>query len=382
VKALPVGTQVIPADGKWIIPGLIDAHVHAESDDGLKTMLNRGVTSVRLMAEDVAAARALAAASRERRDIPEVFPAAPIFTAKGGWWDQGEPADAHVDRFPTTAEAARAAVRKAKELGSTEIKLMLDDMSWCRAPKPPLPRMKPEVAKALIAEARRAGLRATVHAPKLADAKEALAVGATALAHGVIEPLDDATIAAMKKRSIFYIPTMDIFEFLADTRAFVDRVLSDPAVTKPGGLPKETIARYRTPEYSDGYRRRYPNFQNVKRNLPALRENLRRLHAAGVPVALGTDMWAFPGLGVSIEMDLYVEAGFSPLEALRSAAVTSARSLGIERDRGTLEPGKRADFLVLSEDPLRDVRNVRKISEIYKNGAKVGPIVADAAPAR
>jgi len=382
VKALPVGTQVIPADGKWIIPGLIDAHVHAESDDDLKTMLNRGVTSVRMMAEDVAAARALAAASRERRDIPEVFPAAPIFTAKGGWWDQGEPADAHVDRFPTTAEAARAAVRKAKELGSTEIKLMLDDMSWCRAPKPPLPRMKPEVAKALIAEARRAGLRATVHAPKLADATEAIADGATALAHGVIELLDEATIAAMKTRSIFYIPTMDIFEFLADTRAFVDRVLSDPAVTKPGGLPKETIARYRTPEYSDGYRRRYPNFENVKRNLPALRDNLRRLHAAGVPVALGTDMWAFPGLGVSIEMDLYVEAGFSPLEALRSAAVTSARSLGIERDRGTLDPGKRADFLVLSEDPLRDVRNVRKISEIYKNGAKVGPIVADAAPAR
>ena len=55
----------------------------------------------------------------------------------------------------------------------------------------------------------------------------------------------------------------------------MDRVLSDPAVTKPSGLPPETIARYRSPEYSDGYRRRYPNFENVKRSLPALRENLR-----------------------------------------------------------------------------------------------------------
>jgi imidazolonepropionase-like amidohydrolase len=383
VKALPAGTQVVTADGKWIIPGLIDAHVHAESDEDLKTMLNRGVTSVRLMAEDVAAAHALAVTSRESRDIPEVFPAAPIFTAKGGWWDQGEPADTRLDRFPKTAEAARGAVRKAKELGSTEIKLMLDDMSWCRAPKPPLPRMKPEVAKALIDEARRQGLRATVHAPKLADAKEAIADGATALAHGVIEPLDDATIAVMKKRSIFYIPTMDIFEFLADTRKFVDRVFSDPSVTQSiGGLPAETIARYRSPEYSDGYRRRYPNFESVKRSLFALRENLRRLHAAGVPVALGTDMWAFPGLGVSIEMDLYVEAGLSPLEALWSATFSSAQSLGIERDRGTLVAGKRADFLVLAEDPLRDARNVRKISEIYKQGAKVGPTVADAAPAR
>ena len=174
----------------------------------------------------------------------------------------------------------------------------------------------------------------------------------------------------IKKQSIFYIPTMDIFEFLADTRAFVDRVLSDPAVTAPEGLAKETVARYRSRDYSDGYRQRYPSFENVRKHLPALRENLRLLHAAGVPVALGTDMWAFPGLGVSIEMDLYVRAGLSPLEALRAATRTAARSLGVERDRGTLEAGKRADFLVLSDDPLRDVVNVRKISAIFKNGAR------------
>jgi imidazolonepropionase-like amidohydrolase len=376
VKTLPSGTQVITADGKWIIPGLIDAHVHAESEDDLKTMLNWGVTSVRLMTEDVAAAQKLARESIGRRDVPDVFPAAPIFTAKGGWWDQGEPSDRNLDRFPATPAQARAAVRKAKALGSGEIKLMLDDMSWCRDPKPPLPRMKPDVAKALIDEARRAGLRATVHAPKLADAKEAIAAGATALAHGVIEPLDGATIAVMKKRNVFYIPTLDIFEFLADTRAFVDRVFTDSLVTWPTrGLPKDVLARYRSKEYSDGYRQRYPNFENVKRRLPALRENLQKLHAAGVPVALGTDMWAFPGLGVSIEMDLYVNAGLSPLDAIRAATRTSARSLGIDDDRGTLEAGKRADFLVLSDDPLKDFRNVRRITDVYRNGKRVGPIV-------
>jgi len=392
VKALPAGTQVIPADGKWIIPGLIDAHVHAESDDDLKTMLKWGLTSVRLMAEDVAAAHALATASRERRDIPEVFPAAPIFTTKGGWWDQGEPADAHVDRFPTTAEAARAAVRKAKELGSTEIKLMLDDMSWCRAPKPPLPRMMADVAKALIDEARRQGLRATVHAPKLADAKEAIADGATALAHGVIEPLDDVTIAAMKKRSIFYIPTMDIFEFLADTRKFVDSVLAETGIADTQGatghgpswlqgwlLPR-TVQQYRSPEYSERYRDRYPNFENVKQRLPALRQNLKALQAAGVPVALGTDMWAFPGLAVSIEMKLYVGAGLTPLEAIRAATQTASRSLGIDRDRGTLEPGKRADFLVLTADPLQDVSGVRRIDGTWKAGVRVGPISGQRGP--
>ena len=84
-------------------------------------------------------------------------------------------------------------------------------------------------------------------------------------------------------------------------------------------------------------------------------------------------MWAFPGLGVSIELDLYVRGGMPPLEALRSATQTSARSLGLDGDRGTLAAGQRADFLVLSADPLLDVRNVRRIQDVYKNGRRSGP---------
>lgn len=369
LRALPAGTRVISAAAKWIVPGLIDAHVHAESDEDLKKMLRWGVTSVRLMAEDVAAAERMASDSRGRSDIPEVFPAAPIFTIKGGWWDEGNPPDSHLNRFPATPEEARAAVRRARELGSAEIKLMLDDMSWCRAPRPPLARVTADVAAALLGEARQSGMRSSVHAPNLADAKEAVADGATALAHGVLDVFDAGTIALMKSRPVFYIPTMDIFEFLADTRSFVDGVFSDPRAV--AGLPAETVKTYRGAAYADGYKARYPNFENIRAHLPALRENLRRLHAAGVPIALGTDMWAFPGLGVSIEMDLYVKSDIPPLEAIRSATQTAARSLGIDKDRGTLEPGKRADFLILDADPVKDVKNVRAISAIYKAGQPV-----------
>jgi imidazolonepropionase-like amidohydrolase len=373
LAALPPDAEVRDVSGKWIVPGLIDAHVHAESDDDLKTMLRWGVTTVRLMAEDVRTAKALEEASSKSDAIPDVFAAAPIFTAPGGWWDQGEPPGAGLDRTPSAPEAARRAARAAKELGSREIKLMLDDMGWCRDPIPRLSRMAPAVASALLSTASALGMRASVHAPKLADARAAIAGGATLLAHGVLDRLDRPTVEKMKSRPVYYVPTMDVFEFLADTRAFVDGVLKDPLVTRPGGLPAETVARYESKEYSDGYRRRYPNFENVRRRLPALRENLRRLHAAGVPVALGTDMWAFPGLGASIELDLFVKAGLSPLEALRAATQTSARSLGAGADRGTLEPGKRADFLVLSGDPLADVLNVRKIVDVYKRGRRVGP---------
>jgi imidazolonepropionase-like amidohydrolase len=386
LAALPADARVFTADGKWIVPGLIDAHVHAESDADLQTMLHWGVTSVRLMAEDVAGSQKLAAASRERKDIPEVFPAAPIFTVRGGWWGRDEPPDPNLDRFPATPDEARRSVRRARELGAAEIKIMLDDMAWCRAPLAALPKTSPQVLQALLDEAKAQGMRSIVHAPNLDDAKAAIAGGATALAHGVLEPIDEATIAAMKARPVSYVPTMDIFEFLADTHAFVWRTLGEPrrpvvagdgtSVSAPGfddWLLPPTLERYRSDAYAAGYRERYPNFDNVRRRLPALRENLRRLHAAGVPVALGTDMWALPGAAVSIEMDLYAAAGLSRLEALRAATRTAARSIGADADRGTLEKGKRADFVVLLDDPLGP-SSVRNIDGVWKGGVRVAPI--------
>ncbi len=365
---LPPGARVITGDGKWIVPGLIDAHVHAESDADLRTMLNWGITSVRLMAEDVAESQRLAAASRTRPDIPEVFPAAPIFTVRGGWWGRDEPPDANLNRFPSTIEEARGSVRRARQLGAAEIKVMLDDMAWCRAPLPALPKTSPEVLRALLDEARAQGLRAIVHAPNLGDAKAAIEGGATALAHGVLEPIDDATIAALKERPVFYVPTMDIFEFLADPRAFLGKTLDEPGFD--AWLLPATLERLRSDAYAAGYRERYPNFDNVKRRLPALRENLRKLHAAGVPIALGTDMWALPGAAIWVEMELNVAAGLTRIEALRSATQTAARSLSIDGDRGTLEKGKRADFLVLLSDPPMP----RDIEGVWKGGVRVAPM--------
>jgi imidazolonepropionase-like amidohydrolase len=237
--------------------------------------------------------------------------------------------------------------------------------------------MPAPVAAALLDEAAKLGMPSIVHAPQLADAAEAVNGGATALAHGVLDPIRGSMLETMKARRVFYVPTMDIYEFLADPRAFVDSVLADPRVSTPGrGLSAELIRRYRAPDYADGYKKRYPNFENVRRHLPALYGNIRALHEAGVPIALGTDMWAFPGLGVSIEMDLYVRAGLSPLDALRAATSTAARSMGVSAERGSLEAGKRADFLVLDADPVADVKNVRAIRDVYKAGARVprGPV--------
>ncbi|HEX4441519.1 MAG TPA: amidohydrolase family protein [Thermoanaerobaculia bacterium] len=372
IAALPPGTEVRNCEGKWIVPGLIDAHVHAESDRDLQTMLDWGITTVRLMEEDTAKAVDLSARSATRRDIPHVFAAAPIFTTKGGWWDQGQPADRNLNRFPATPDEARAAVRKAKALGTREIKVMLDDMAWCRAPKPPLPKVSRPVLEALLGEAQDLGLRAIVHAPNLEDAKAALAAGATSLAHGILDPLDDETLAFFRRKKVAYVPTMDIFEFLADPRRDLDRVLGPSGSEVERWLEPATVRRLRSREYSDHYREGYPNLEYVERHLPALRENVRKLKSVDALIGLGTDMWAYPGLAVSVEMDLYVRAGLTPIDALRAGTQGAAHSLGL-LDRGTLEPDRRADLLVLDADPLQDVRNVRRIAEMWKEGERVGP---------
>ena len=156
-----------------------------------------------------------------------------------------------------------------------------------------------------------------------------------------------------------------------ETSGTSERVLSDPMALRR--LPSDVATRYRAVDYAETYRERYPNYEFIRRRLPVLADNVRRLRAAGVPVALGTDMWAFAGLGVSIEMDCLARAGVPPLEVIRAASQTAARSLGLDADRGTLQTGKRADLLILTADPLRDVKNVRAIDAIYKNGEPASP---------
>ena len=358
--------KVIDGEGKWIVPGFVDAHVHVDSAADEKRMIRWGITAVRWMAEDVAASQKEAAKSRKTGMSPDLFPAAPIFTAPGGWW-AGEKPDRNLNRMPQNPDAARAAVRKAKALGTAEIKIMNDDMGWCRDPLPRLSQISPDVFSALVSEARTLGLRVSVHAPRLNDARSAVRAGATVLAHGVLdEPIDEATIAAMKAGGVFYVPTLDIYDFLADPNAFIGRALSDRRIRE--SLPRKTLDLYSSPAYFETYRRRYPNSSFVADHRKVADDNVARLQAAGVPVALGTDMWAFPGAGVHLELEDLVSAGLSPLDAIHAATLVSARSLGVEGERGSIEPGKRADFVLLENDPVNDVRNTRSIESVYKGG--------------
>jgi imidazolonepropionase-like amidohydrolase len=99
---------------------------------------------------------------------------------------------------------------------------------------------------------------------------------------------------------------------------------------------------------------------------------LHLLHAAGIPIVAGTDQ-AVPGYSLHRELELYVEAGFTPLEALQAATILAARAVGVEKESGSLEVGKRGDVLLLNADPLADIHNTRTVWRTVSQGAVYDP---------
>jgi imidazolonepropionase-like amidohydrolase len=380
---IPQGADVIDLTGKYIIPGLIDAHVHEESMDDWPEYLRWGVTSVNCMYEntDTAIEREAWSLSDTLR-APGIHATAPVFTAKGGWWEgEGYPADPDVNRFPDSPAEAREAVRALHAKGIRRIKLMVDDMGWCRDPLPRLRKMEPEVMRAIIDEARKLKVLTEVHAPNAADASAALAAGATALVHGVIdERLDAPFVDALYTGNGYYLPTFSLYHFLASPDSFISAALSDTGFL--ASLPPEKAAELTSGGYAAGYLAKYPNASYVRSHLGILADNVAALTNNYVQIAMGTDMWALPGIGAHLELQYMVDAGLTPMQAIVSSTFLSAKFLGVLPRTGSLEPGKDADIVVLNADPLADIRNTRAIDMVIKKGRIFRPADFSAARGR
>ncbi len=405
---IPDGAQVIDARGKYIMPGLIDCHVHYEQPRDLVQMLAWGVTSVNCMFESTD--QALEMERRTANDTihsPQIYATAPIFTAKGGWWDEGFPIDSSINRFPATPEEAREAVRKVKAKGIKRIKLMYDDMGWCRDTLQRLKKMDKNVMAALVNEAEKQDLLCEVHAPQLSDAKQVIDVEANPRGLAFVHGITDQSMASFSGSSttvgdkllgyhLWYVSTFCVFEFLADTRGFMKSVLDDERFRT--ALPADVVRRYASEEYYRQYQERYPNITYLRSHLPLLRENLKRQIGFSETIPLGTDMWALPGIAVHLELEYVVQAGMPPNLAVIAATNQAANFLGegrrkkikpaklsgvekkINRDSsrvehgkiGTIEVSKQADLLILEANPLEDIRNTRSVRTIIKHGKIFG----------
>jgi len=167
-------------------------------------------------------------------------------------------------------------------------------------------------------------------------------------------PLGEGVLSDWKRAGVIAVAELARAEYLAGPREFVLRVLSDARFAKSFPSPP------RPARSSDGH-------ATDAARVATLRANVNALARAGIPVALATDLPIFPGAAAHIELERLVRAGIEPLEAIHDGTEVSARALGRE-DRGVLAAGNVADFLLLDEDPVADIRNTGSIAAVYRGG--------------
>jgi imidazolonepropionase-like amidohydrolase len=228
-----------------------------------------------------------------------------------------------------------------------------------------------ELCKAIINHAGRHHINVAAHVFYLGDARALIDNGLHALAHSVRDkPVDDELIASMKKHGAYQIATLtreaSLFAF-----AKPNPMTDDPFFIR--SISPKALATLKSPAYyaklqADPDFPRYPAF------LETAMKNLKKLNDAGVKIAFGTDTGPparFPGFFEHWEMQLMVESGLTPMQVIAAATRNAAEYLGVSKDLGTLEPGRWADLLVLSKNPLDDIRNTRSLESVYIAGNKV-----------
>jgi imidazolonepropionase-like amidohydrolase len=359
--------ETIDATGKTLIPGLIDAHTHAVGDD-LALALAFGVTTELDMFSLPATHARLRALAAQSDDIADLRSAGLLATPPGGHPLQiatpetmafyGESPDAF--KPIRSADEAEAFVKARLEEDADYIKIVIDDGTHSGMH---LPVLDPQIAAALAKEAHAAGLMAIAHVWTSADTRMALDAGVDGLAHVFTDlAADDPAMDDLTAR------IADSGVFVVSTLAYIERVTG-------GGAGRELVEDERVgprlPEHlrtalagGDGSTQ-----TEASANAAAA---IASLHGAGVPILAGTDATPFgPAHGASMHRELLLlcEAGLTPVEALAAATSAPARHFGLD-DRGRIEPGLRADLVLVEGDPTEDVRDGRSIERVWRRGVE------------
>ncbi len=388
---VPRDAQVIDAHGKWVIPGLIDSHVHFFQSGNLFTR------------PDVADfGRFVSYASevqRNRARLPQTFRVwlasgvTSVADVGGPFWNfevrNAARTSAAAPRVATTGPLISMIPRSALDLGDPPIIKTASPEEARALVARELPR-KPDyikvwfihqpgddlaaqeaIVRAAAEAAHAAGLRLAVHATELMVAKSALRAGADMLVHSVIdEPVDEEFIVLAREHHILYCPTL--FVFMGYRYALsgtwepteAERRLADPQIL--AALHLQQVPRELLPERVSKLVSEQPAVAP-----PAVAmQNLIKVWNAGITVVMGTDagnIGTVHGPSVFREMELMQRAGLSPLQVLKSATVNGAATMALS-DLGTVAPNKLADLVVLDADPIADIWNLSRASFVLRGG--------------
>jgi len=390
---VPAGTDVLDVSGLWIVPGVIDAHVHFSQtgwadgrpdaldvrakhaydqvEAGLRlhperfgrSYLCAGVTSV----FDVGGypwTLALPARAEPDPEVPRIAAAGPLLSTRDHWVNL--PAERQFI-FLRDEATAREGVRYLANEGAAAVKV------WF-IPEKPIPELEPLVTAAGD-EARIRRLPLIVHATGLAEAKAALRAGARLLVHSVWDvPVDQEFLDLAKRQGTFYCPTLTVMR--GYQRMFESAASRQPpAVDDPNGcVDPETLARVAETaglESSRTAEQLATSAQRTGERERTAAANLVTVARAGIPVAMGTDAGnplTLHGVSVYAEMEAMQRAGLTPREVLMAATRGGAAAMGRDKELGTIEKGKLADLLVVAADPQADIANLRRLRWVVRGG--------------
>jgi imidazolonepropionase-like amidohydrolase len=352
--ATPAGATVVKLTGKFIVPGIINAHGHvgAKTEPQLRQYALYGVTTATSMQTDPDEVVQVREAQRRGE-----LRGARVSTIKYRFAPDPDVA---------TPQQARAKVDETVAAGADYIKIWVDSGFGTRA------KLTPEFCAAVLEQARKHNKLTFGHAYELIDARMLVESGLNVLAHNVRDrEIDGDVIALLKQRNVSVIPTLIRDEFLfayGDAPAWIDEPFFQRFV------PPERLALLKTKIRDE--QAKNPQRALFKAGFEMNKVNLKKLSDAGVRIALGTDSggaadrFFVQGYAEHREMELMVQSGLTPMQVIQSFSQGASEALGIAKDFGTLAKGKAADLLVLEKNPLENITHMRSIQTIYLGGKK------------
>lgn len=328
------GLNNIDLRGRFVIPGLWDMHAHASQVDWAPVYLAGGVTTIR----DLGGEEGFLVAMRD--EIASGRALGPRYLMAGLIDGPGPRAFGAVS--VATPEEAIAAVQRYKKEGFNEIKIYI--------------QTPPALVPVITAEAHKLGMTVTGHVPTGMTAQQVVEAGYDGIAHMQLrgQPGTDQAkqlIDFFKAHNTVMDPTMSWNELSGRPAS----MLLNTMLPGADGLPLPLARMFRSMSPGNGG------------NQTAGLQLIKAARDAGLLVVPGTDK-GVPGLSLQRELELYVQGGMTPLEAIQAGSIVSARAMKLDKDVGTIEAGKRADLVILDKDPLADIRNIRSASMVIAAG--------------